>query len=388
MKPSSTLVLAAALVCACGSKEVDASRCSNANVLEKRKLEAAMTTAYAPPVIESCPELDLPLDGQATSAGLTDGEYVSLLRGANGNFFDDGTWWVKATPRGGSRAIPVQITDERCEAVTFDKFGYDYAFATPPLIAAPACGRYMTGVNVGHKVGDSWPQVFSIEGSGVIHLAPLSVSSAFGTFLRLPRDPLDPPTRASTIERIDVVRHDGDSLEVVALTNGPSFSSALRLVLKVGEQSRLSVQLELEPRALAGGNPMIAVAALSGWFSNDDERDFDRVRATFADDTSFETALSDDAVDWGKGEWTPLPVRQAGSTLESLAFLQNGAGAGRGRPNVTLSNLQSSVPLAVDLSLSTQAVLGGNVVANLLLDGSSMTSGPISVSYLITVSPP
>ncbi len=396
MRPSlarcSPLILALALVCGCGSKE-NAGLCTNDGVLEARQLDAkaAAKTVYTPTVIDPCPEVDPPLDGQATSVGLTEGEYNAILRGANGNFFDDHTWWVKATPRGESHVLPVEITAERCDPVTFSKFGYDYAFATPPLITAPACGQYLTGVNVGHQVGDSWPQIFSVDGAGVIRIAPLSVATAFGPFLRLARDPLDTPGQESTLDRLDVVRHDGDSLELVALTNGPTFSSAVRLVLKVGDQSRLSVRLDLYPRALAADQPVLAVSALSGWFSNDEGRDFDRAKATFSDGTSFETALSDAALDWGKGEWTPVPVAQDGSPLESIAFLQNGTRAnGNPRPNVTLSNFQASVPLAVDLSVSTRPVRGGNVIANLLVDSStaSATGESISVSYLVTVAPP
>jgi len=384
---SSTLVLVATLVSGCGSKDADV--CSNANAFDARQLDAqkAAMTAYAPPVISSCPELDPPLDGEAISVGLTAGEYNALLRGANGNFFDDHTWWVKAVPRGESHVIPMQITAERCDQVSFAKFGYDYAFATPPLRAAPACGRYLTGVMVGHRVADFWPAVFSVEGSGVIRLAPLSAAAVFGPFLRLPRAPLDAPGQESTIDQLDVLRHDGDSLELAALENGPSFASALRLVLKVGDVSRLSVQLELDPRVATAASPLIAVAALSGWFSHSPEHDFDRVRATFADGTSFETSLSNPDIDWGTGEWTPVPLPQGASPLESLAFLQDGTSA---RPNVLLSNLESSVPIEFGLSVSTQPVLGGNVVGNLLLDSSlaSAMDLPITVSYLVTVSPP
>jgi hypothetical protein len=207
----------------------------------------------------------------------------------------------------------------------------------------------------------------------------------------MPREPSDATGQESTLDRIDVVRHDGDSLELVARVNGPTFASALRLVLKVGEKSRLSVQLELTPRAQANDNPMIAVAALSGLISTEHGRDFDRVRATFTDGTSFETTLSEDQLDWGKGEWTSVALGHESVALESLAFLQNGTRAGGNlRPNVTLSNLQSSVPLALELSVSTRPVLGGNVVANLLADSASegATGAPISVSYLVTAEPP
>jgi hypothetical protein len=392
MKPlpkSAALAVTAMLVWGCGPKE-DAAICSNGAVLEARTREAqaAANAGYERPVTSACPELDLPLDGKAESVGLTEGEYAAALRGANGNFLDDRTFWVKATPRGASRVIPVQITAERCEKVTFEKFGYDYSFATPPLVAAPPCGRYLTGINVGHQLGDGWPQIFSLEGSGVVRFAPLAQETAFGAFLRLPRDPSDAPAPDSTLDRIDVVRHDGDSLELVAVVNGPRFASASRLVLKVGSPARLSVQLEIHPRAPTAESALLAAAALSGWFSRDRERDFERVQTTFADGTSSEIELADPELNWGQGEWTSVPLMPNGSPLESIALLQNATLAGGNlRPNVTLSNFQSSVPLTVGLAVSTRAVLGGNVIANLLVDTSGANE-KITVSYLVTVALP
>src|SRR6478735_4797435 len=118
----STWLLVVATLCGCSSKDVDV--CSNADAFAARKLDAraAAKTSYEPPVIEACPELDLPQDGRAMSVGLTAGEYAALLRGANGNFFDDHVFWLKATPRGASHVVPLQMTAERCESVTFAKF--------------------------------------------------------------------------------------------------------------------------------------------------------------------------------------------------------------------------------------------------------------------------
>jgi hypothetical protein len=382
-----TLFNTAALAFGCGSPK-HGSECSNANAFEARKLDARATaeTEYEPPAIIPCPDLDPPLDGQAASVGLTASEYGALLRGANGNFFDDHTWWLKATPRGESHVVPMQITAERCDPVMFAKFGYEYRFATPPLSAAPECGRYLTGLAVGHQLADSWPQIFGVEGSGLIQLAPLAAGSGFGAWLRVPQAPLSVPGRDSTLDRLDVVRHDGDSLELVVLANGSTLASALRLVLKVGDASRLSVQLELDPRALGKDSPLIAVAALSGWFSNTEGHDFERVRATFVDGSTFETALSDPGIAWGTGEWTKVPIAQSAVMLDSFGFLQNGGP----RSNVVLSNLQSSEPIFVDLSVSTSGALGGNVVANLLVDGSAAIAAgtPITVSYLVTAESP
>jgi hypothetical protein len=380
-------VIAAALACACGSKDPVVCENSNAFAAMKRDAQAVAETAYEPPVIQDCPELDPPLDGRATSIGLTGGEYAAILRGANGNFLDDHVWWVKAKPRGESHVVPMQITAEHCDAVSFDKFGYDYAFATPPLAAAPACGRYLTGIAVGHQLADSWPLIFGVEASGLIQLAPLSANSTFGGFLRIPGAPLEIAGRDSIVDRLEVVRHDGDSLELVARANGSTAVSALRLVLKAGDSSRLSVQLEIEPRAFAD-SPLIAVAALSGWFSEAEGHSFDRIRASFIDGTSFETALADPGLDWGNGAWTSVPVPE-GATLDSLAFLQDRTlGDGNPRPNLLLSTIQSSVPIALDLSVTRQSPLAGNVVGNLLVDRSALHNQPIVVSYLITASPP
>ncbi|HYQ02456.1 MAG TPA: hypothetical protein VER96_27480 [Polyangiaceae bacterium] len=385
-------LLVALLVASCGSKDGSAI-CSIENAPETRKGYARdeAKTAYESPVIETCPELDPPLDGQATSPGLTGGEYASLLRGANGNFFDDHVWWIKALPRGESHVVPMHITAEHCDEVTFAKFGYEYRFATPPLTVAPECGRYLTGISVGHQLEDSWPQVFGIDGAGSIQLAPLSRSSELGPIVRTPRGPFDIPGRDSSIDIVDVVRHDGDSLEMVAVANGFSFASAARLVLKVGDISRLSVQVELEPRALASDNPLLALAALGGWFSNTQGHHFDRIRATFTDGTSLEVVLSDPDLDWGNGEWTSVPLTKTGAALESLALLQDRTHAeGNLRPDLLLSNIQTSVPVDLDVSVTTRAVPGGNVAGNLVVDSSAAIAAgsSISIAYLVTASTP
>lgn len=377
----------------CGSKAPPPSPCSIENAAENRKRYARDEAqfAYEPPTVEPCPELDPPLDGQARSVGLTAGEYAGLLRGANGNFFDDHVWWLKALPRGESHVVPIQITAEHCDAVTFAKFGYEYPFASPPLTVAPECGRYLTGVAVGHQLADSWPQVFSIEGSGLIQLAPLVANSEFGPVLRAPRGPLDAPGRDSSIDLVDFVRHDGDSIELVAVANGFTFSSSTRLVLKIGDVSRLSVQVQIDPRALAADQPLLAVAALSGFFSSEKGDHFDRIRATFVDGSSLEIALSDPNIAWGDGAWTSVPLVKPDAALESLALLQDRTRAeGNPRPDLVLSNIQASVPLDLDVSVTTRAIPGGNVAANLLVDSSAAIAAgsPISVAYLITASTP
>jgi len=385
-------LLVALEMCGCGSK-APASRCTIENAPENRKREAeqAARSEYEPPVVEACPDLDPPVDGQASSVGLTAGEYASLLRGANGNFFDDHVWWLKALPRGESHVVPMQINAEHCDPVTFSKFGYEYPFATPPLTVAPDCGRYLTGISAGHQLGDSWPQIFGVDGSGLIQIAPLSPGSEIGSFVRTPRGPLDTPGRDSSIDVLDVVRHDGDSLELALAANGVTFASAVRLVLKVGDFSRLSVQVEVDPRARASEDPLLAVAALSGWFSDSAGHLFDRIRATFVDGTSLELALADSALDWGNGAWTSVPLQRSGAALESLALLQDRTHAeGNARPDILLSNIQANFPVDLAIALTTRAVPGGNVAANLLVDSTaSVASGvPISVSYLITASVP
>jgi len=386
------MLAAAASFVGCGSKDAPAvCTLENAFDTRQRELLAVAETANEPPSIEACPELDAPSDGQTNSVGLTDGEYAALLRGANGNFFDDHVWWLKARPRGEAHTVPMQITAEHCDAVTFAKFGYEYRFATPPLTMAPECGRYLTGVAVGHQLGDSWPQVFSVDGAGLIQVAPLSTSSDFGAFLRTPRGRFAVPGRDVSVDHLDVVRHDGDSLELVAVGNGATFTSASRLVFKVGDFSRLSVQVELEPRAAATDDPWIAVAALSGWFSAIEGQQFDRIRATFTDGSVSEVALADPNLDWGNGEWTTVPISKHGAALDSLAFLQDRTRAdGNWRPNVVLSSLQSNLPLSLEISITKSSVIGGNVTGNLLVDSSmaGRADTRISLGYLLTASVP
>ena len=67
-----------------------------------------------------------------------------------------------------------------------------------------------------------------------------------------------------------------------------------------------------------------------------------------------------------------------------------GAGDTGKRPDMTISDIHSDVPLALELSLTSGTVAGGNVVASLVLaaaDASTLV-GPIHLSYLVTASLP
>lgn len=391
IRSASALFGLGCLVVACELKKEDEA-CSNAPTLAARKQDAANAAKgeYVTPLIEACPELDPPADAQLSSPGLVEAEYQGLLRGANGNFFDDGNWWLKAMPRGGVHTTPLTILGERCQPVTYEHFGYDYAFAKPAITSAPACGRYLTGVLVGHQLEDSWPAVFAVESSGLIRLAPLVSESAFAGYLRAPRGLPGSAAGASTLDRIDVELHDSDSVEFAAVVNGSTFSSALRMVLKAGPESLLSVGVDIYPRANFGDAPQLAVAALSGAFLVDGPRDFDRVTASFSAGVAFEVALDDGTLDWGDDGWVRAPGSLEPDVPASITFSKGAMSGAAAAPRMTISNIDSSVPLRFELALTNHAELGGNVVGSLVLDSSALagSTAPIHVSYLVTAAAP
>lgn len=381
---------------ACASCAFDKAKeesCANAPTLEERKRDAqvAAESSYVEPAVAACPELDPPLDGEPNSPGLTDQEYQGLLRGANGNFFDDGTWWIKAMPRGGVHTTPMEIVAEHCQQVTYDRFGYDYAFAKPALTAAPDCGQYLTGILAGHKLGDSWPAVFGVEGSGLMRLSPLSPASVFDAYLQSPGGLVGMPAEGATLDRLDVELHDADSVEFAAVVSSVAFTSALRLVLKVGEETRLAVAMDIYPRASFQDSPRIAVAGLSGAYVPTGAHDFDRVQVAYMDGTTAETKLDDALLDWGNGGWTRVPSSTSSVAVQSITLMQAAAPASAPRsPKLTLSNIDSSVPIGFDLAITSQPTPGGNVVGSLVLDLSAAgaLASPIHLSYLATAAPP
>jgi hypothetical protein len=161
--------------------------------------------------------------------------------------------------------------------------------------------------------------------------------------------------------------------------------------LKVGDLSRLSVQVELYPRALAADQPLLALAALSGWFSSAQGYHFDRIRATFSDGSSLELELAEPTLDWGTGAWTSVPTMHSEAALESVALLQDRTLAqGNVRPDLLLSNIQTSSPISLDVAVTTRAMPGGNVAANLLVDASAAIAAgtPITLAYLVTATVP
>ena len=388
------LELAALFACAsCAFDKAKDESCANTPTLEDRKKDAltAAANSYVEPVVAACPELDPPSDGALDSLGLTEQEFQGLLRGANGNFFDDGTWWIKAMPRGGVHQRPLKIVAEHCQEVTYDRFGYDYAFAVPPLTAAPDCGRYLTGILAGHKLGDSWPAVFGIEASGLMRLAPLSPSSVFDAYLQSPRGLLGTSTETSSVDRLDVELHDADSLEFAAVVSGVAFTSALRVVVKVGDETRLAVSMDIYPRANIQGSPRVAVAGLSGSYLANGAHDFDRVQVSYADGMTLETKLDDGSLEWKKEGWAHVPGTTGTAGVQSISLAQAvSQGSAPRSPKVTISNIDSSLPIAFDLAITNQAIAGGNVVGSLVLDLSEAAAleSPIHVAYLATAAPP
>ncbi|HET9934319.1 MAG TPA: hypothetical protein VFQ35_26635 [Polyangiaceae bacterium] len=367
--------------------------CANAPTLEDRKNDARMAAGseYVPPLTAACPELDPPVDGESDTPGLSELEYQALLRGANGNFFDDGTWWIKAMPRGGVHVSPLKIVGERCQEVTYDRFGYDYAFAKPAITAAPQCGHYLTGILAGHKFGDSWPAIFGVEASGLIRLAPLSPQLAFDAYLHAPRGLVGTSTEASGIDRVDVELHDGDSVEFAMLVSATTFTSALRVVLKAGDESRLAVGVDVYPRANFQAAPRIALGGLSGAYHEDAAHDFDRMEVTYSDGTTHEAKLDDGSLEWGNGDWARVPSFAGTAGVQSIGLLQSAApGGGPRSPKMTISNIDSNVPIGFELALTSRQVLGGNVVGSLVLDLSEAGAfeSPIHVSYLVTAAAP
>jgi hypothetical protein len=393
------------LLTGCGHGSASGGRCSDGDAFERAASDAqrAATADYAAPPVEQCSDLDAPLNGLASSPGLTATEYSTLLRGANGNFFDDGTWWLKAAPRGESHVEPLEIVAEHCELVNFASFDYDYASATPALAAAPECGRYLVGMQAGYRSDDSWPQLLSIEGSGLVRLAPLRAATVFGSYLRLPSGLPGDPSWQSSVARLEVIRHTDATLELVALGEGSTFTAAMRLTLTPGDATQLSVELELFLRSAGSPPSDLSLAALSGAFQvAADDFDFDQMTASFSDGTSRTTALSDPTLEWSDGASSRISISKDGAGLSSFALAQGSrtsqgdageagsTGDSGKRPDMTVSNIHSDVPLALDLSLTSGTVAGGNVVASLVLaaaDASTLV-GPIHVSYLVTASLP
>jgi hypothetical protein len=294
-------------------------------------------------------------------------------------------------PRGGVHQRPLKIVAEHCQEVTYDRFGYDYAFAMPPLTAAPECGRYLTGILAGHKLGDSWPAVFGIEASGLMRLAPLSPSSVFDAYLQSPRGLRGTSTETSTLDRLDVELHDADSVEFAAVVSGAAFTSALRVVVKVGDETRLLVSMDIFPRANIQELPRIAVAGLSGTYLANGAHDFDRVEVVYSDGMTLETKLDDGSLEWENEGWTHLPGATGTAGLQSISLMQAVAqGSAPRSPKMTISNIDSNIPITFDLAITNQAIPGGNVVGSLVLELSEEAAfeSPIHVAYLATAAPP
>ncbi|HET9960676.1 MAG TPA: glucan biosynthesis protein [Polyangiaceae bacterium] len=410
-------ILAAGAVVSCGNSErsgrTGAQLCDDRARLADRRAEAEANARleFVSQNAESCLELDRPeFDSSESSgevAGLDAGEYAALVRDANGNFYDDGTWWLKGAPRGEVHVDPVRLSSERCESVTFERLGFNYSAARPPIWDVPECGKYLTGLYAGSRTGSSWPQLLHIDGSGWTRLAALEKEPAFGSYVRLLGSGPANGDGSARVIGIDVVTVDSEALRLRLSLDGPDFSGLMDALLAPGNPSRLFVEVSLFPRA---GRPLsrLPLATLSGGFlrgrsdtpenDTDEAHDADRIEVQWDDE-------SRSGWDWaelvggarGSG-WETLAAGEPGDRVKSMALIQSERAPERyaaepearyaRRPDLGIREIRSDLPLFVELAFSARPMLEGNAAVTLMLDATRHDSGPIRVSYIVEAAVP
>ncbi len=397
-----SLLGVACLLTSCGHGSDTGSSCGNATALERTRANAQLKAASDPamPQVESCSEVDAPSDGLASSPGLTAAEYAGLLHEDKGNFFDDGTWWLKAAPRGETHVEPLDVVAENCQQASFESFNYDYASATPPLSSAPECGRYLVAIQAGHRIGKLWPQLLSLEGSGLVRLAPLRTITAFGSYLRVPGGLPADDNFQSHVTQVNVIRHDENTLELVALAEALTFTAAIHLTFTAGQATRLKLELDIFLRGGAPPPSDLSLGALTGTFRvGGGNVDFDQLTAAFSDGTSRVKGLADVKLDDRDPAWRTTSVGSGGASLSAFALVQGArapsqpgddAASSAERPDMTVSDIHSDVPLTLALSLTSQPELDTNVSADLVMNAedAGKAASPIHVSYQVTASLP
>jgi glucan biosynthesis protein len=242
---------ALALSLGLGSPRIDAAESElTADLLGELVLEAFARSKepFDPMIPEQAPAFDAPQGG--SGLGLDFVEYEEL-RGSN--FFDDGVWWLRPTPRGNFEKDTLEVWMYRPELGEYEPIVYqeqDFDYRHPLIQPAlpypvPESARYLSALDVGRRLVnlDSWPQLLHIGGNGYGRLTgfhPL----VFGTSFRLGlRNVGEPNEDFAKLRKIHIRRVSDDIIQWWGLIDSEAFAAALAAELQPGYASTLQVDM-------------------------------------------------------------------------------------------------------------------------------------------------
>lgn len=234
-------------------------------------------TPWEPSVPGPVAELDPP-EGDG-SLGLDFVEYGKL---AGKNFFDDGVWWLRPSPRGNFEKDPIALWIYRpgrgdYAPVVYREadFNYRHPAIEPPLPdPLPAAARTLSAVDVGFRQThpDGWPQILHLGGNGYGRLSgfpPLG----FGTSFRLGvRNVGEASEDFVKLRALYLMKLNERAFRLLGLVEGEACAAAFAATLQPGEASTLRVTMTLFPRLplRVAREPSVGPLGLSSMFWKDE----------------------------------------------------------------------------------------------------------------------
>ncbi|MFZ1641847.1 MAG: glucan biosynthesis protein [Candidatus Contendobacter sp.] len=367
-------------------------------------------SAWEPPAPEPVAELDPP-EGDSP-LGLDFVEYGKL---AGQNFFDDGVWWLRPSPRGNFEkdrlALWMYQPGRRNYAPVVYRetdFNYRDPAIEPPLPdPIPAAAGYLSAVDVGFRQTspDGWPQILHLGGNGYGRLSgfpPLG----FGTSFRLGVRNVGEVTEDFVkLRALYLLKLNERAFRLLGLLEGEAYAAAFAATLQPGEASTLRVAMTLFPRLplRVAHEPSVGPLGLSSMFWKDE-------RAT-PSETDDEAHDADLFVAWyptGAQRRQPLaipaspedpPLVTAFGAATDFALVQSDRKLGHyrqyasadyaNRASLLISDIQSSLPYTVVLWQSYTSYEGADNVAvfvrfNQDADPLASVEAGITFSYTLT----
>jgi hypothetical protein len=371
---------------------------------------ARSQTPWEPPMPEPVAELDPP-EGDG-SLGLDFVEYGKL---GGQNFFDDGVWWLRPSPRGNFEKDRLALWMYRPAREDYAPVGYretDFNYRhraiNPPLPKPiPAAARYLSAVDVGFRQTDpdGWPQILHLGGNGYGRLSgfpPLG----FGTSFRLGVRNVGRVTEDFVkLRELYLMQLNERTFRLLGLVEGEAYAAAFTATLQPGEASTLRVAMTLFPRLplRVAREPSVGPLGLSSMFWKDES-----ATPKHADDEAHDADLF---VAWdpsGAQRRQPLaipaspedpPLITDFGAATDFALVQSDRKPGHyrqyasadyaNRSSLLISDIQSSLPYTVVLWQSYTSYEGADNVAvfvrfNQDADPPTSVEGGITFSYTLT----
>ncbi|MBE2295400.1 MAG: glucan biosynthesis protein [Phycisphaerales bacterium] len=316
-------------------------------------------------------------------------DFVEYTKMNSAPFYDDGTWWVRANPRGNSEKDPLDLRLSQPETGSqapvvyhIDDFNYRHPGIQPPLPQAiPAAARYLSAIDIGFHQRDvkRWPQILHLGGNGYGRLTgfpPLGFGTSFRFGVHKAGEPDEDFVK---LRKLYLMKLNDQAFRLLGLVECEAFAAAFTATLQPGETSSLRVAMKIFlrfPLRLAN-KPSVGPLGLSSMFWKD-ESATPNVPTDEAHDADRFVSWSAEGVE--RWQTLAIPNNPIAPPLETnfgpvtdFALIQSDRNAGHyrrydaveyaNRASLLVSDIESSLPYTVGLWQSYTTYEGADNIA-------------------------